>query len=102
MRTSVALLALIITSALSFAQSDPIVAVTGGQLRGRLLGNGGAMFKGIPYAQPPPGDLRWREPMPPKTWSGVRSATEFGAFCAQNPGPLVPNAAEVSSEDCLV
>ena len=46
------------------ADSGPIVSVTGGQIRGALLDKGGAVFKGIPFAQPPVGDLRWREPMP--------------------------------------
>jgi para-nitrobenzyl esterase len=46
------------------AASAPHVMVTGGQLRGLALAKGGAVFKGIPYAQPPVGNLRWREPMP--------------------------------------
>ena len=59
-----------------------------------------AVFKGIPYAQPPVGDLRWREPMPVKPWTGVRDATAFGAICTQAPGGT-PNAGEISQEDCL-
>jgi para-nitrobenzyl esterase len=51
------------------------------------------VFKGIPSAQPPTGELRWREPMPVKTWEGVRDATAFGAPCMQGSGN--------SSEDCL-
>jgi len=58
------------------------------------------VFKGIPFAQPPVGDLRWREPMPVKPWSGVRDATAFGAPCVQNPY-FIRNAQEVSREDCL-
>jgi para-nitrobenzyl esterase len=59
-------------------------------------------FLGIPYAAPPVGSLRWREPMPAATWKGVRQATVFGPHCMQppvfadmifrDPGP---------SEDCL-
>jgi len=41
-------------------------------------------FKGIPYAAPPVGDLRWRAPMPPISWKGVRKAQEFGDSCIQN------------------
>ena len=65
-----------------------------------MLSRGGAVFKGIPFARPPVGDLRWREPMPVEPWKGVRDATAFGAICAQNPY-FVPNAAEISKEDCL-
>jgi len=92
----------IMLSGFSIARADsgPVVTVTGGQIRGATLQQGGAVFKGIPYAQPPVGDLRWREPMPVKPWSGVREATQYGAICAQTP-ILVRNAAEISSEDCL-
>jgi len=64
-------------------ESEPIVKVTAGELRGVLKPSGAAEFLGIPYAQPPVGDLRWREPLPVKEWSGVRDAKEFGAPCAQ-------------------
>jgi para-nitrobenzyl esterase len=70
----------------------PAVTITTGGLRGSALGPG-AVFKGIPFAAPPVGDLRWREPMPVKAWSGVRDATKFGSRCMQT-GPDV-------SEDCL-
>jgi para-nitrobenzyl esterase len=82
------------------AESGPIVAVTGGQVQGATLEKGGAVFKGIPFAQPPVGELRWREPMPAAPWAGVRDATEFGAPCAQT-SVLTPALAEVSKEDCL-
>jgi carboxylesterase family protein len=84
----------------SGVDSDPTVTVTGGRVRGVILDNGGAVFKGIPYAQPPIGDLRWREPMLVKPWTIVRDATAFGAICAQDPGST-PNAGEISQEDCL-
>jgi para-nitrobenzyl esterase len=79
----------------------PTVSVTGGPVEGTLLAGGGAVFKGIPYAQPPVGDLRWRAPQPVSPWAEVRDATRFGAICPQNPSSTVPNAAEISSEDCL-
>ena len=41
-------------------------------------------FKGIPYAQPPVGDLRWRPPVPVKPWKGVRNGAAFGASCMQH------------------
>ena len=70
----------------AFAADLPAVAVTGGQIRGGALEKGGAVFKGIPFAQAPVGDLRWREPAAVKAWTGVREATSFGAPCAQNAG----------------
>ena len=73
----------------------PTVGVATGQLRGELI-ESGAVFKGIPYARPPVGDLRWREPRPAVPWSGVRDATAFGAPCAQNAGGRV-----LKNEDCL-
>jgi para-nitrobenzyl esterase len=75
-----------------FAEAPPTVTITTGQLRGSTLGSG-AVFKGIPFAAPPTGDLRWREPMPVKSWSGIRDAATFGSRCVQG-GQNV-------SEDCL-
>jgi para-nitrobenzyl esterase len=83
------------------AVSSPVVSTTAGQVRGAMLEQGGSVFKGIPYAQAPAGNFRWREPMPVKPWRGVRDATAFGAICPQNPNPTMPNAAEIFSEDCL-
>jgi para-nitrobenzyl esterase len=71
----------------------PEVSVSGGKIRGASAGYGGAVFKGIPFAQPPTGDLRWREPLPVKAWQGVRDASAFSAPCVQGGGN--------SSEDCL-
>jgi para-nitrobenzyl esterase len=78
----------------------PVVSTTDGQLAGATLDQGGAVFRGIPFAQPPVGPLRWREPMPAKPWTGVRDATKLGPICAQSP-IFVPDAARISSEDCL-
>jgi len=82
----------------SAADSPLIITVSGGQIRGSQLEQGGAVFKGIPFAQPPVGDLRWRAPLPVKPWAGVRNATDFGAPCAQNAnGRMLENG----QEDCL-
>jgi len=78
------------------AGSNPVVSVGAGQLRGGLTANGVAVFKNIPFAQPPVGDLRWREPLPVKAWTGVRDATAFGPMCHQNDNRNTPH-----SEDCL-
>src|SRR5580704_6061922 len=89
---------LLIVPTATAASPDPAVSLATGRLRGSALAQGGAVFKGIPYAQPPVGDLRWRPPVPVKPWSSERGATAFGPPCAQNSnGRMLAN----SSEDCL-
>src|ERR1700735_3065186 len=64
--------------------------------------NGITAFRGIPFAAPPVGNLRWRAPQPVAKWSGVRTAMEYGADCAQLPFPS--DAAPLgtkTNEDCL-
>ena len=56
------------------------------------------VFKGIPFATPPVGDLRWRAPQPVARWEGVRKADEFGPICMQAAGNGPPVK---MSEDCL-
>ncbi len=65
---------------------------------GWLAGSGGDVrsYKGIPYAAPPTGDLRWKPPQPAKPWKGIRLAKSFPAMCPQF--QLIPGA---QSEDCL-
>jgi para-nitrobenzyl esterase len=65
--------------------------------------NGVRSFKGIPFAQPPVGELRWREPQPPQNWTGVRKADAFGARCMQRTGPGADYwfRSNGMSEDCL-
>jgi len=57
------------------------------------------VFKGVPFAAPPVGDLRWREPKAPAHWEGTHAADKFGPQCMQN-APGGPPAEGVS-EDCL-
>lgn len=65
--------------------------------------NGVRSFKGIPFAAPPVGDLRWREPQPVKKWAGVRKADDFGPRCMQRtaPGADYWFRSAAMSEDCL-
>ena len=65
-------------------------------------GSGVRVFRGIPFAQPPTGALRWREPQPVKNWSGARQAANFGPRCMQAPifGDMNFRS-ERMSEDCL-
>jgi len=85
------------------AQDDPlVVTTTSGQVRGMTRMQGGAKFLGIPFAQPPAGELRWREPLPPKPWKGVRDARAYGAPCAQpDLGWWNHHDAQTGQEDCL-
>jgi len=78
----------------------PMVRTAQGVLSGRPLPSGGGVFKGIPYAQPPVGPLRWRLPQPPMAWQGVRDAGSYGAACPQPPMRWSKDAG-AGSEDCL-
>jgi len=96
----------------------PRIEVEGETLEGAYFGKTTAdvVFKGIPYATPPVGDLRWKPPFPPSPREGVQAADEYGPVCVQPPGnqifarniaeifgsdpELVPPLAE-TSEDCL-
>ena len=82
------------------APADPVVLVTGGRIQGRLLPSG-AVFKGIPYAAPPVGELRWREPAPVKPWPGTLTTIEYGAPCAQIASGWNDKVAAAGKEDCL-
>ena len=63
--------------------------------------HGAIVFKGIPFAAAPVGDLRWRAPELPHSWNGVKRATRFSPVCMQT-GSYPPDApAEAMSEDCL-
>jgi para-nitrobenzyl esterase len=90
------------------AISDP-VKTSDGKISGITLGSGVRAFKGIPFAAPPIGNLRWKEPQPPEQWKGVLKADKFGNVCVQPSQPKrVPNNVAVDlpdspkmSEDCL-
>jgi para-nitrobenzyl esterase len=83
------------------ATERPVVKMATGQLQG-IVEHGMQAFKGIPFAAPPVGDLRWRPPQPALAWSGVRDAGKFGPACVQ---PSIKNLSTgldlPGSEDCL-
>lgn len=91
------------SQALAQAGQSAIVDTPAGQVRGKIEGNL-HVFKGIPYARPPVGALRWKPPMPLPRWQGVREATEFGPACFQPSNSFVGVYVEEPmpmSEDCL-
>lgn len=74
------------------------VKVTGGEVQG-VVTEGVSIYKGIPFAAPPVGDLRWRAPAPVQSWPGVKKADAFGPACMQASGGMGNTGAV--SEDCL-
>src|SRR5580704_388638 len=88
-------------SFLSAAISDPVRIDTG--LVSGIAGTSDdvRVYKGIPYAAPPVGDLRWREPRPASHWDGVRKADEFSAVCMQQQRGPAGASTPAPSEDCL-
>ena len=85
------------------AAPDADVKTANGVLAGTTdAGTGVRSFKGIPYAQPPIGNLRWRAPQPVRDWQGVRRADAFGPRAMQLPlfGDMVFRSTGMS-EDCL-
>ena len=80
--------------------ASPVVHIDGGLVRGADAA-GVNSFRGLPYAAPPTGNLRWRPPQPASSWSGVRDATQSGAGCPQalERNPFLPPG--TISEDCL-
>ena len=72
----------------------------GGSLQG-VIADGVRVFKGIPFAAPPVGPLRWRAPQAAAAWSGIRAADTFSAVCPQHGSYPPESAPEPTSEDCL-
>jgi hypothetical protein len=74
------------------------VKVESGLVQGTVE-DGLFLYRGIPYAAPPLGNLRWRAPQPAPKWQGARAANEFGRACIQS-NPAIANL-PAPSEDCL-
>lgn len=98
-------------TALAFGctKSNPVLTIEGGRIQGILTETPGVTaYKGIPYAAPPVGELRWKAPQPVIPWEGIRTCDSFGAPCWQNPhtpGGYTPefffDGDPDFSEDCL-
>ncbi|KAH6929835.1 hypothetical protein HPB50_005986 [Hyalomma asiaticum] len=90
------------------AEKHKVVSTTSGLVRGttiRTTSGAARVFLGIPYAEPPVGDLRFRKPVRKKHWKGVFNATSTPPLCAQLPVYLnayfVVRSSDAMSEDCL-
>ncbi|HXR90944.1 MAG TPA: carboxylesterase family protein [Steroidobacteraceae bacterium] len=95
---AMALLGVSLLSSSALAQAIPPARVESGLLQGTVE-DGLAVYRGVPFAAPPVGDLRWREPRRPLPWTGVRAASEYGRACMQS-NPAIANLPP-PSEDCL-
>jgi para-nitrobenzyl esterase len=95
------LLITMVSGQLTSGRSLPTVKTSNGLVEGSQI-SGISMFKGIPYAQPPVGELRWKEPQPVKNWEGTRKANHFSARAMQLPiYSDMKFRSDGISEDCL-
>ncbi|NML44031.1 carboxylesterase family protein [Ramlibacter sp. G-1-2-2] len=92
----------------AYSASQDLLQVTGGQVAAAAESTAAIrVFKGLPFAAPPVGALRWKAPQPVAAWTGVRHADSFSASCvngnrpAGKPGAILYQATETQSEDCL-
>ncbi len=102
--------ALVLAACAAQTDPNPVLTVEGGQIQGVETPTAGIVsYKGIPFAAPPVGDLRWREPQPVVPWEGVRVADTYGAAAMQvtwDPNSFYGREWRASgsvpfSEDCL-
>ncbi|WP_339915041.1 carboxylesterase family protein [uncultured Brevundimonas sp.] len=98
--------ALVLTLAISIiatpgtAGTGPIVRTEAGVLGG-VSDAGINVYRGLPFARPPVGDLRWRDPQPVPAWTGVRSARVFAPACPQTGVSMPGEPPSPTDEDCL-
>ena len=103
MKLPLAALAAFLFAAAPVSAQAPVVRAPAGTVQGAAE-DGLRVFKGIPYARPPVGALRWKAPAPLPAWQGVRKADAFGPACVQPrlPTPnIYTNPPARMSEDCL-
>lgn len=95
-------IAVLTLASTALAQAPAPVRTQAGLVHG-VVEDGVTVYKGIPFAAPPVGDLRWRAPQPPAAWTGVKTTDKFAPGCMQS--PLVNRALGLepvpTSEDCL-
>ncbi|XP_053608208.1 esterase FE4-like [Plodia interpunctella] len=78
----------------------PVVEINQGKLEGIECSDNTFIFRGIPYAKPPIGQLRFSDPLPPKSWTGIRDATKPCNTCFQKTMHS-PDNTLIGDEDCL-
>ncbi|MFP6579735.1 MAG: carboxylesterase family protein, partial [Myxococcota bacterium] len=85
------------------AKTDPqtLRRVAQGEVLGGTTAEGAHAWRGLPFAAPPVGPLRWRAPEPPTAWSGTREALAHGPKCPQHEGFAPEDPPLVGDEDCL-
>ena len=98
MAMAVAALLALLSCGVADAQT---VRVEGGLIRGETLGDSSEIFRAIPYAAPPLGNLRWKPPAPVVPWKGVRDALKNSRPCTQRDEGWNAADAASASEDCL-
>ena len=101
MRFSKAAPTLLAAVALLFAGAAKASVKVDGGLVSAAREDGLSVYRGIPYAAAPVGDLRWRAPEPVRPWRGVMHATAFAPACLQTGVSMPGETPPVTSEDCL-
>src|SRR5271155_2327767 len=95
-RVALAAVLLLPTAAAGGGPARPAAGLIEGVPEGGLT-----VYKGVPFAAPPVGPLRWREPQPVAPWTGVRRAKAFAPACMQTGVSMPGEAPPATSEDCL-
>ena len=86
MRKSILALAVLVAMLSGCKTKNPVLTIEGGQIQGvETTVKGVYVYKGVPFAAPPVGDLRWKEPQPVIPWEGVKIADTFSAGAVQAP-----------------
>jgi para-nitrobenzyl esterase len=101
--TCVALAVCLVAAIAVDAKTPPRVTTANGVVEGKIGPSSGVrMFLGVPFAEPPVGNLRWKPPQPAKSWKGVRKAVQFGPRAMQHPvfGDMAFRSNGMG-EDCL-
>jgi para-nitrobenzyl esterase len=83
--------------------ADTLLTIDAGRIRGvtETSGSPVRVFRGIPYGRPPVGDLRWKPPVPPLPWGGVKECSTFGPSCPKPSQKIILGISGPKSEDCL-
>jgi para-nitrobenzyl esterase len=100
MRSTASLISILLAALLASPAGGQVARVDGGAVKGEQW-NGSTVFRGIPFAAPPLGPLRWKPPQPLVPWRGVRASLKQPASCLQNDYGWNRGDVLIGSEDCL-